>query len=84
MNDLHPDELFALERQLERLKPEEVIWLLAKRVPYLTALQGEVKKLNGYGRIEAIMDIRGGEVQKMQFITTASWMKEKQESLDVK
>lgn len=82
MNELHPDELFALERQLEKLKPDEVIWLLAKKAPYITALQGEVKKLNGYGKIEAIMEVRGGEIQKMQFISTATWLKEK--SLDAR
>lgn len=75
--DLHPDELFELERKLARLKPEEAIWLLAKHLPYVSAIESEIKKLNGYGKMQLTLDIRGGCVNKAEFVSIATWIKDK-------
>lgn len=62
--------------QQTRMTPEEFAKVLKDAKPYLLVIEQRAKEV-GYGSVEVKLEIRAGEVEKMMFFESKTWLKEK-------
>lgn len=60
----------------EKMTPEEFAALVLKNKPHLVEIEDAVKDIQ-YGEIQINMTVRAGVIQKMQFWSGRTWLKDK-------
>jgi len=57
-------------------KPYLIYQVMKQMKPYLAEIESRAQQV-GYGEIDLKITVRAGEVEKMQFVETKTWLKPK-------
>ena len=56
---------------------EDFAKYIAETKPYLIEIEDHIQKMGGFGEVEIKISIRGGRVEKVQFWSGRTWLREK-------
>lgn len=64
-----------------KMTPEQFAILLKEAKPYLMMIEDRAAEI-GYGSLEIRLEVRAGQVEKMMFFESKTWLKDKSSWLD--